>query len=161
METEEPYEIAKGLIEKHHPDLQQFALRIVLRSLAKKAGRGKGGCPRCTLGTAEIIKGRFAFFAMREEEIELQLNSFENPYQMFWMELSGEHWYDLSDEQKAALIDHELCHMAVEFDEEKDEPTLYLREHDIEEFEEIVQRHGMWTSGLESFGAALMGMDGV
>ena len=98
---------------------------------------------------------------MSEEEIQKQLESFGDPYQMFWIELSGEHWYDLSDEQKAALIDHELCHCAVDFPEEKDEPMLYMRGHDIEEFEEVVARHGMWTHSLESFGAALMGFDGA
>ena len=139
VETEEPYEIARKLIEKYHPDLQQFALRIVLRSAAKKAGKGKGGCPRCVLGTAEVIKGRFAFYAMSEDEIEKQLNSFGDPYQMFWIELSGEHWYDLSDEQKAALIDHELCHCKIEDGE------WTLVEHDIEDFNEIVDRHGGWV----------------
>lgn len=161
VETREPYDIAGPIIAKHHQHLLGFALRIVFRSKSKKVGKGKGGADRVALGTAEIIRGRFAFFAMKEEEVDLQQSHFEDPYKMFWMELSGEYWDELSPEQKAALIDHELCHFGVEYSEEKEEPTMYIRKHDIEEFEDIVRRHGIWEDGLESFAAALMGMEGA
>lgn len=161
VETQEPYDIAKPIIEQWHPHLIGFALRIVFRSQARKLGKGRGASEVVALGFAEIVRSRFAFFAMREEEVSMQQNHFEDPYRMFWMELAGDHWGSLTPEQKAALIDHELCHFGVEWPEEKDEPNLYIRRHDIEEFEEIVRRHGIWEGSLETFAAALMGFEGA
>lgn len=48
------------------------------------------------------------------------------------------------DNLMRALLDHELCHCAVEEDEEKDEPALSIVGHDIEEFRAVVERHGDW-----------------
>lgn len=113
------------------------------------------GFDRHALGTAEIIKGRFAFFVMSEEEVMKQLQLFENPYQMFWMEISLEDWESLSLRQREALIDHELCHFWLDFPETASEPKLALRSHDIEEFEEIIRRHGIYRHEYEGFADAL------
>lgn len=155
-EAPEATAIAKDLIPKYHVHLEEFALRIVYRSRARNAGY-----QRVAGGTAEIIRGRFAYFAMTEEEIEMQREHFENPYQMFWMEIGLDVWETFSPEQQIALVDHELCHFHVEIDEEKSEPTLVIKEHDVEEFEAIVRRHGAWSGSLENFAAALMGMEGA
>ena len=60
--------------------------------------------------------------------------------------------------QIEALIDHELCHasIAVGADGEPKEyedgkPVYRVRRHDIEEFAEIVERHGMYKRDLERF----------
>ncbi len=67
-------------------------------------------------------------------------------------------------EKKRALIDHELCHAAPAIDAETDEqkedergrPVWRIRKHDIEEFREIVQRHGCYKGDLEKFAEALL-----
>ena len=51
--------------------------------------------------------------------------------------LSAPRWEKLTDPQRKALLDHELCHCTVE----DEKPAM--RGHDIEEFAEIIDRHGM------------------
>lgn len=49
-------------------------------------------------------------------------------------------WDELDEGQRKAVIDHELCHCALD-------PTSgkpFIRPHDYEEFAEVVARHGMW-----------------
>lgn len=66
-------------------------------------------------------------------------------------------------EQRAALLDHELCHAGVRIDDRTGEPvtdergrTVYrLVKHDIEEFSAIVNRRGIWKRDIELFAAAL------
>lgn len=73
-------------------------------------------------------------------------------------------WYDLrvKDHQRRALLDHELCHASVKYDEAGDVAvdergrTVYrIRKHDIEEFSAIVERHGTYKADLERFAQAL------
>lgn len=67
-----------------------------------------------------------------------------------------------TDEQRAALIDHELCHATVHYDREGEPKrnekgrVLYrTRKHEIEEFAEIIQRYGLYKRTLEAGFAAL------
>jgi hypothetical protein len=79
--------------------------------------------------------------------------------------LSQEFWTNdrVTDAQREALLDHELMHACVKLDPDTHEPmvdekgrTLYrLRKHDIEEFSEIVERHGCYKRDLEIFARAL------
>lgn len=61
-------------------------------------------------------------------------------------------WYACEDPARRALLDHELEHLVVEFDEEgvlrldtSDRPVVKLRLHDWElhGFENVVERHGL------------------
>ena len=78
--------------------------------------------------------------------------------------LNREVWEDsaFTDDKKAALIDHELCHAAGAVDEdgarydERGRRVFRCRKHDIEEFYAIVQRHGCYKRDLELFAEALM-----
>lgn len=149
-------ELATPIIEKHHEHLVGCPIRFVWRSPARKMGK-----KHVALGTAEVISGRFAWFVMNEEEKELAANfGLESP-RMFWIEISADDWQDLTEPQRLALIDHELCHCGVEWTEDDPEPELHLIRHDVEEFEAILRRHGAWEVGLERFAAALMGFEGV
>jgi hypothetical protein len=78
--------------------------------------------------------------------------------------LSRAFWLDdrIQDAQRIALLDHELCHAAVKLDDnghpmedEKGRTVYRMRKHSIEEFTEIVQRHGCYKGDLEGFAAAL------
>jgi hypothetical protein len=69
---------------------------------------------------------------------------------------------EVTDAQRRALLDHELCHAAPKLDEdgeqledEKGRKVWRTRKHDIEEFEQIVARHGCYKRDLERFAAAL------
>lgn len=73
-------------------------------------------------------------------------------------------WTDprVTDPQRRALLDHELCHATWRCDDQGapllDERGRYVyrtRKHDIEEFRCIVDRHGAWTADLERFARTL------
>ena len=79
--------------------------------------------------------------------------------------LNQEVWMDeeFTQEMKSALVDHELCHAARAFDSEGDEmrdergrAVWRTRKHDIEEFQEIVKRHGCYKKDLERFADELL-----
>lgn len=75
-------------------------------------------------------------------------------------------WQDFSftEEQKRALVDHELCHADVARDpvsgdkvrDERGRQVFRIRKHDIEEFRDIVARHGCYKRDLEAFGKAIL-----
>ena len=67
----------------------------------------------------------------------------------FIIEVDEVFWDVLELDQQIALIDHELCHLAV------DEKGFYLRDHDIEEFCAVVKRHGCWMSNIRTFADAV------
>jgi len=81
----------------------------------------------------------------------------------FVVVLNKEYWDAFSEEQRLALVDHELCHAAASLDEqtgdqkedERGRKVWRIRKHDIEEFREIVERHGCYKSDLEQFAEAI------
>lgn len=56
-------------------------------------------------------------------------------------------WALLSEEQRVALIDHELCHIV----EDKKNGGFRMQGHDVEEFTENIQRHGAWKEDIQHF----------
>lgn len=79
--------------------------------------------------------------------------------------LNKEVWEDpeFTRKQKLALLDHEMCHTAPVLDEDgekvrdtKGRICWRLRGHDIEEFRDIVARHGCYKRDLEKFAEALL-----
>ncbi len=58
--------------------------------------------------------------------------------------LNWQVWKQLTDAQKEALVDHELEHCKYD---ENDRPIM--KEHDLEEFTCVVERHGLWTTALQ------------
>ena len=81
----------------------------------------------------------------------------------FIVVLNKEYWDEFDDDKRIALMDHELCHAAASMDEEtgdqkEDERGQLMwrsRKHDIEEFRDVVQRHGCYKSDLEEFAKAI------
>ena len=86
------------------------------------------------------------------------------PYD-FVVLLNRDFWTNptVTDEQRDALLDHELCHATIKLDPETHEPmedergrkVYRIRKHDLEEFAEIAARHGCWKRDLERFAVAL------
>lgn len=64
-------------------------------------------------------------------------------------------WNALSEKQKVAAADHELCHAGLVEDEETGEITLTMVPHDIQEFNCIAERHGLWHTDIVALMAAL------
>lgn len=68
----------------------------------------------------------------------------------FTILLNGLVWPKLPKDAKEALLDHELSHCVA--DEDDDGKTVYrLRKHDLEEFVDVVKRHGIWREGIKTF----------
>jgi len=55
----------------------------------------------------------------------------------------------ISAAQRKALIDHQLCHIF------KGENSLKLVGHDVEEFNSVIVRHGLWNPSLSVIGNAV------
>jgi hypothetical protein len=83
-------------------------------------------------------------------------------------------WKVYSEPQRRALVDHELCHFTrqktMEYNPETqkqepkwcdaDDPDNWgIRDHDVEEFSEIISRHGLWETGIERFASAVRSAD--
>jgi hypothetical protein len=77
--------------------------------------------------------------------------------------LNQEAWSMLNDAQRRALVDHELMHANVARDkygspkEDVNGRAVYrVRKHDVEEFRDIITRHGCYKADLEAFVRAAM-----
>lgn len=57
----------------------------------------------------------------------------------FVIVIAQDRWGTMSEEQREAVVDHELCHCIYE-------GCAAIRGHDFEEFAEVVHRHGMWRA---------------
>ena len=113
-------EIAKDLIPKHHSHLKnQPIMFLFVRYMSD-----------------------WARMNLRSEK-----ERFISGYH-FLMEVNHKKWAELSDKQRIALVDHELCHAGI--DGKSGDPMLI--DHDVEEFGEIVKRHGLWRDDVKHFG---------
>lgn len=138
------YKLMDELIAAHHTHLAEAKIALAWMYEKKPDADGRlvlGRCKKCS----------DLDFQMSEHDFVIQLN-FEA-----W-NAAG-----FSEVQMRALLDHELCHAQVAKDtngeEKKDENgrTVYrIRKHDVEEFQEIVARHGVWKDDLRSFAEAAM-----
>lgn len=135
----EPYRIMEELIENHHQNLKDVKIVIAWRF-----GWSANADGLMTMGRAKKCT-----------DLDRQLADFD-----FVLLLNHEAWNKggLSEKQRAALIDHELCHCEVTMDSngepkynEDGRLVCRIRKHDIEEFQDVVARHGCYTHDLAEF----------
>lgn len=120
--------IAEELIRKHHPRLEPAVIEYVFRD---PPATSNGATVQ---GKARAVTGLNAY-----------LSEHGRPFLV--IEIAQEPWGYLDDDQRAALVDHELMHCG--WDEAEERPLL--RPHDVEEFAAVVARHGLWSRALKSF----------
>lgn len=139
-----PYSILKDLRDKYHRHLKEARIALAWRKNFKTDRDG------------HIILGK----CVKASELHRQLAPYD-----FVILLNEEVWKatQFTEEKKRALIDHELCHAAVATDRNGDPVrndqgriVYRMRKHDIEEFRDIVQRHGCYKQDLEAFAEAIM-----
>ncbi|HYQ69657.1 putative metallopeptidase [Actinophytocola sp.] len=137
--------IARKLIGKHHEHLNRHDVRV--RCLFRDpAARSHG---RLVYGKASKVSGRTAYLVGLEHNDRLDD---DGPVDFFLIEIAYDPWQGLTERQRIALVDHELCHLEVELPEDSDKDrTLSLRGHDLEEFTEVVKRHGLWRPSVAEF----------
>ena len=144
MHEPEPYKILREIREKYHSDLSKARIALAWRKKLKRDGDG------------HLILGR----CVKASDLQRELVDWD-----FVILLNREVWFDeaFTPAKKRALVDHELCHADAARDkdgfpkrDERDRFVWRTRKHDIEEFRDIVKRHGCYKADLEEFAKALL-----
>lgn len=137
------YVLMDELIEAHHPDLCNARIALAWCTSWNPDVDG-----RVTLGKCK-----------KASDLDRELVSFD-----FIILLRKSFWQSshVTDIQRRALLDHELCHACIKLDkysdpveDERGRRVYRIRRHDIEEFTDIVARYNCYTADLERFAAAL------
>lgn len=108
-------------------------------------------------GWGQDVDGRVCLARTRRlSELDQRLTGFD-----FMVSLNEDIWKELSEAQVKAVLDHELHHMGPKItkdgEQSKDTTGRYewrLRRHEVEEFPEVIERHGMYNKQLEDFAKA-------
>ena len=145
-------DIAEALIPDWHEHLAEVTIMYVFRSQATE----KNG--RVVLGSTRKVSGLNAYLAMREmlesEDLRNRLEPAFNgdprpaapPVPSFYViEIAHDTWAKLDGPQRIALVDHELSHLGADG----------LVSHDVEEFRDVIARHGLWKPDLKDFASAM------
>jgi hypothetical protein len=113
--------MARELINEYHPTLKEARIGFLFRD---EAPRSKG---RVTMGKAQ--------------KVPLHLKPLMDYDFIIW--IAEDIWDSLPEERRRALVDHQLSHCYLD-------PIwgATIRPHDVEEFVDVVDRHGFWTYDL-------------
>jgi hypothetical protein len=137
------YAMLRELIDNYHAELRSARIALAWNLSWKPDVDG-----RVTLGKCK-----------KASDLDRELYQFD-----FVIMLQYEFWQDaeVTDEQRRALLDHELSHAAPKMgddgeqvEDERGRKVWRMRKHDIEEFSAVVQRHGTYKRDLEHFAQAL------
>lgn len=137
--------IGRKLIGKHHTDLADVTVEFVFRSEhAERHGQQVWGKARKVSGLNAFLAHQAAARAVGEEPLagEDSIEAF------FVIEIAEDIWTILTPAQKEALVDHELSHCRTKLNKDE-EIVLYVAPHDLEEFNNVVERHGLWRRNVE------------
>lgn len=141
---EADYEVRKlatTLITQYHRHLEQATI-LYLMTTKNTMRSGK-----LVLGKATKPAGLVRFLSSAHVAQEEPAD--------FIITLNSTAWEErLTESQKEALLDHELCHCGYELNGD-DEVKWVIRPHDVEEFAEIIERHGLWEPELERMADAI------
>jgi hypothetical protein len=70
----------------------------------------------------------------------------------FTIQINNEAWESMTDEQREALMYHELLHVG--YDASTDKYSIV--DHDLEEFAMVVSKYGLWRDSLAKFSDVVM-----
>lgn len=132
-------DVAEGLVKIHHIHLATAKIAYLMKKVEYDSkGRVK------SLTTGRMGKRR-AMAKVKTAPADWNcLTGFD-----FVMTVEEYFWDILTLEQQIALVDHELCHCA------RDGDGFYTKDHDVEEFIAVVERHGFWRNELKLMSEAL------
>lgn len=135
QQSDEVEQIAKRLIAGHHDHLRHAQIAYLMKAIDPDK--------KLKLPVKRVGKKSKAARAIHVPDLYHSLCGFD-----FVLAVDELFWRFLTIEQREALIDHELCHFA------HDEDGWYIKDHDVEEFRDVLERHGFWRPELEQFVAA-------
>lgn len=134
-------------VRKWHDDIAEARIGLAWRYKWKPSVDG-----RLTLGQC-----------VKASDLQKEFSQFD-----FVIVLNYEAWHSKkwTDAMRLALLDHELCHATVALDagdevkyDEDNHPVFRLRKHDVEEFREIIDRHGCWKDDLRLLAETIKEME--
>ena len=141
------YKMLNELIEKHHEELTNARFALAWNRAWKPDADG-----RVTLGKCKKASDLDKELAAYDFVIILQAEFFQ----------SG----DVTEAQRRALLDHELTHATIRVDkdgepvvDERGRTQYRIRKHDIEEFEGVIRRNGVYKRDLETFAKTILGLN--
>jgi Fe-S cluster biosynthesis and repair protein YggX len=129
---------ADRLIEDHRPLLKNVIVNYLFR-------------PEAPVANGKTIAG----MCIKVDDRNRTIHEHD-----FIIEISKDVWDSIEEEAwRDALMDHELAHAGLRLDEDgnilRDEETgrikTYIIPHDIEEFEDVLERHGAYHGALRKF----------
>jgi len=149
--AEEVQEIAEQLIKMHHPHLMDAIDKDLIGYYFRDGNADWAGkAKKCTAFERHITR------------------------KMLFVFINRDYWNSMNIEQQKALVDHELCHFTrantkdydndkkewvISYEDAHDPKNWGIRDHDVEEFSDIIKRHGLWETGIEKFAAAVRDAD--
>jgi len=139
-----PYEMMRSIRKKNHHHSRKAKIALAWRKDIKPDKDG------------HILLGK----CIKASDLQRELSEYD-----FVILLNRDAWEHekFGHKRQRALLDHELCHVGVVYRHGKrlkNDHGKYVfrtRKHDVEEFSEIVSRHGVWKHDLEIFAEALLG----
>lgn len=138
--------IARELIAKEHSHLSDIDITYLF---VDPPAKSKGAM---VMGSARIVSGLAAYLIARPgltaEIADMGVDGTD--YSIFVIEIAEIVWSHLEEWQRRALVDHELSHCWAG-ENERGEFKLATRGHDVEEFQGVIARHGMWKPELKDF----------
>lgn len=114
--------IAAEVISNYHSELLDAKIGFVFQEEASKR-----------LG--KVVLGNASKVSDKQRVAGLDLD--------YIITIAYDYWQAMTIEHKKALIDHELCHC------DYNDGDTKMRGHDIEEFQCIIDRYGLWRPDLE------------
>lgn len=126
--------VARDLINDSHPHLGPVRIEFVFITEAPTVN-GK-----VVWGRAKKISGLNAWLASDTQEVV-------TPEEFFVIEIVKPIWQQLDEKSRKALTEHELMHCDVDLETGR----LSIRPHDLEEFNAIVRKYGLWRDDVEIF----------
>lgn len=142
--------IAEELIPKYHPHLITVRIDYVFSDATPMAG-GKEVC-----GNMKKISGLAAFLATPPSaEAGATVDEEGNPIlpnndPFFCLSIAKPAWEVMDTSSRIAEVDKRLCYAGTK-EKEDGSFSLVLLRPDVEEFGEIIDRHGMYQSGISTF----------
>lgn len=133
--------LANDIIDKHRPELKMLKISYMFRDKAP-------------LSNGIVTAG----MCYRQDDKQRTLHGYD-----FIIEIGRDLWDEATDDFKRALMDHELGHVGIRWQAPNDPemtedvpPRIktYCKRHEIEEFSDVLKRHGTYHESLRNFLAA-------
>lgn len=138
-------EIAERIVQEHRPELEEHVSGIRIQYMFQAEATA--------LGEGRVCAGKCVHCSDRDHA----LHGYD-----FLIVMARDVWDEATPEYRLALVDHELAHVGLKVTEEGepayDEVTGrrkgFCRRHEIEDFSDVIERHGTYHRGLVQFLAA-------